>query len=345
MCECNIAWPKSLGPGVLQRKPRSGLQTIVADRSACCAADGASHRSDRRVSRTVRIVLLAVLCQFLSLAVVAAELSGRVVSIADGDTVTVLGEQYTQHKVRVAGIDAPEKSQPFGKRSRQNLGALVFGKDVRVEWSSATATGASSAKFGCPRQARPVCPQAVRKHGTRALPRSGTAMRGGIATMRATRRRLIGKTTRPPKPTRKPNVWDCGRTMIRYLRGISAALARAMNDESAHGRRLVGSTAQACQFLTLNESHAISLIRKVKVGACRDRATALLSSSAFQAWQWLPSESLRVFLQGQAARAPGRCTCVPGQSNGIPRIASVSRCAMRFSKRILPASINGLSFT
>lgn len=82
----------------------------------------------------MRIVLLAVLCQFLSLAVVAAELSGRVVSIADGDTVTVLGEQYTQHKVRVAGIDAPEKSQPFGKRSRQNLGALVFGKDVRVEW-------------------------------------------------------------------------------------------------------------------------------------------------------------------------------------------------------------------
>src|SRR5215470_127229 len=38
-----------------------------------------------------------------------------------------------QHKVRLAGIDAPEKAQAFGERSKQNLSALVFGKDVRAD--------------------------------------------------------------------------------------------------------------------------------------------------------------------------------------------------------------------
>lgn len=62
-------------------------------------------------------------------------LEGRVVSIADGDTITVLDSSNTQHKIRLAGIDAPEKKQPFGIISRQHLGDLVFSKQVRVEWS------------------------------------------------------------------------------------------------------------------------------------------------------------------------------------------------------------------
>lgn len=47
---------------------------------------------------------------------------------------TVLDAGKTQHKVRLAGIDAPELTQPFGDRSRQNLAALAFGKDVTVQW-------------------------------------------------------------------------------------------------------------------------------------------------------------------------------------------------------------------
>ena len=57
------------------------------------------------------------------------------VGIADGDTVTVLDAQKVQHKIRLAGIDAPEKAQPFGQRSKGALSMLVFGKDVDVEWS------------------------------------------------------------------------------------------------------------------------------------------------------------------------------------------------------------------
>jgi endonuclease YncB( thermonuclease family) len=64
----------------------------------------------------------------------AAELKGRVVGIADGDTVTVLDAQNVQHKIRLAGIDAPEKKQPFGNRSKETLSDCAFGKDVVIDW-------------------------------------------------------------------------------------------------------------------------------------------------------------------------------------------------------------------
>lgn len=63
----------------------------------------------------------------------AFTISGRVVGVADGDTVTVIDAAYTQYKVRLAQIDAPEKSQPFGQRSKQSLSDLVFGKTVSVD--------------------------------------------------------------------------------------------------------------------------------------------------------------------------------------------------------------------
>jgi endonuclease YncB( thermonuclease family) len=51
---------------------------------------------------------------------------GRVVGVSDGDTITVLDDAKTQHKVRFAGIDAPEKGQAFGERSKQKpIGARV----------------------------------------------------------------------------------------------------------------------------------------------------------------------------------------------------------------------------
>ena len=63
----------------------------------------------------------------------AAPLTGRIVSIADGDTVTLLDASLQQHKIRLSGIDAPEKRQPFGNRSRLHLGALVFGRQVTAD--------------------------------------------------------------------------------------------------------------------------------------------------------------------------------------------------------------------
>lgn len=57
-------------------------------------------------------------------------LNGRVVRIADGDTITVLDVTNTQHRIRLQGIDAPESHQAFGTQSKQNLSALVFDKEV-----------------------------------------------------------------------------------------------------------------------------------------------------------------------------------------------------------------------
>lgn len=59
--------------------------------------------------------------------------TGRVVGITDGDTVTVLDSFNTQHKVRLLGIDAPEKKQAFGQVSKQHLVDLVFDKTVTIE--------------------------------------------------------------------------------------------------------------------------------------------------------------------------------------------------------------------
>ena len=62
-----------------------------------------------------------------------ADLTGEVVGVADGDTITVLDADKVQHKVRLTGIDAPEKKQPFGNRSKQSLSDMVFNKIVTVE--------------------------------------------------------------------------------------------------------------------------------------------------------------------------------------------------------------------
>ena len=63
----------------------------------------------------------------------ARTIEGRVVGVADGDTVTILDADKVQHKIRLAGIDAPERAQAFGSRSKESLSDLVFSKSVTVE--------------------------------------------------------------------------------------------------------------------------------------------------------------------------------------------------------------------
>ena len=61
-------------------------------------------------------------------------MAGEVVAVADGDTITVLSEGV-QHKIRLSGIDAPEKSQTFGNQSKQSLADMVFRKNVTVDYN------------------------------------------------------------------------------------------------------------------------------------------------------------------------------------------------------------------
>jgi endonuclease YncB( thermonuclease family) len=64
--------------------------------------------------------------------VAATALTGKVVKIADGDTLTLLVGK-TQIKVRLEGIDTPERGQPFGHKAGQALAKKVFGKVVQVD--------------------------------------------------------------------------------------------------------------------------------------------------------------------------------------------------------------------
>jgi micrococcal nuclease len=70
---------------------------------------------------------------FISVTAFADAISGRVVGISDGDTLTVLNESKKQYIIRLAAIDAPEKNQAFGQFSKQNLSDLCFGKQAEVE--------------------------------------------------------------------------------------------------------------------------------------------------------------------------------------------------------------------
>ncbi len=82
------------------------------------------------MQRIITILLLALACTAN-----AETITGRVVGVADGDTITVLDADKVQHKIRLSGIDAPEKKQPFGNRSKDSLSELAFDKTVNVETS------------------------------------------------------------------------------------------------------------------------------------------------------------------------------------------------------------------
>lgn len=77
------------------------------------------------------ILLLLVLLFAASPAMSGDIINGRVIGIADGDTITIL-ENKTQYKIRLYGIDCPESHQDFGARAKQFLSGMVFDKTVRV---------------------------------------------------------------------------------------------------------------------------------------------------------------------------------------------------------------------
>ena len=64
-----------------------------------------------------------------------SDITGRVVAVTDGDTIKVLDDTNTEHKIRLTGIDAPERGQPYGTVSTRRLASMVAGKQVFVESS------------------------------------------------------------------------------------------------------------------------------------------------------------------------------------------------------------------
>lgn len=81
----------------------------------------------------IRALLLLIILSSYSFSL---ELIGKVIKISDGDTVTILTQDKIQHKIRLNDIDAPEKKQAFGNKSKENLARYIAGKTVTVQYKS-----------------------------------------------------------------------------------------------------------------------------------------------------------------------------------------------------------------
>jgi len=89
-------------------------------------------RSDRL--KTFARIILSFLLMICSAQLFADEIIGKVVAVTDGDTIKVLDDSMTEYKIRLSGIDAPERGQPYGTASRDHLASMVAGKEVLVDW-------------------------------------------------------------------------------------------------------------------------------------------------------------------------------------------------------------------
>ena len=69
---------------------------------------------------------------WLAVSATAGEFTGQVVSVLDGDTIDVLHKKRPE-RIRLSGIDCPEKRQPFAQEAKDAASALVLGKDVTVQ--------------------------------------------------------------------------------------------------------------------------------------------------------------------------------------------------------------------
>jgi endonuclease YncB( thermonuclease family) len=84
-----------------------------------------------------KLTLSLFLCFFLSCNANHHKLlKGKVIGILDGDTITILDSKKEEHRIRLAEIDAPERGQPFGKKSKETLSNLIFQKEVKVYWDT-----------------------------------------------------------------------------------------------------------------------------------------------------------------------------------------------------------------
>ncbi len=136
MCQWVAAWRKAPETAYLAEAPMHVLQNVVR------ALDGAFQRLFRKEGGYPKFklvkrspVMLIVSGLFFSALIsqsAHAALTGFVVGVSDGDTLTVLDGTKRQRRIRLAGIDAPEKRQAFGARSSQSLSELCYGKQAQV---------------------------------------------------------------------------------------------------------------------------------------------------------------------------------------------------------------------
>lgn len=93
-----------------------------------------------------KFILIAILIPSTALAEI---ISGEVIKISDGDTLTILTDANTQLKIRLTEIDAPEKKQAFGNVSKQALSSLCFRKKAIVNTTQKDRYGRILGRVTC----------------------------------------------------------------------------------------------------------------------------------------------------------------------------------------------------
>ena len=88
----------------------------------------------RKLFITLIFIIIPVLCS-------AQRFSVKVVGISDGDTFTAINSDNLQLKIRIYGIDAPEKKQAYGNKSKEYLSSLIFGKNITIDVQSQDGWG------------------------------------------------------------------------------------------------------------------------------------------------------------------------------------------------------------
>lgn len=88
---------------------------------------------NKLMSPAIKLLPFAALMMALLVAPFAtADLTGKVVKIQDGDTITILDKNNVQHRIRFTQIDAPESNQPWGAKSKGYLTSRLAGENVVV---------------------------------------------------------------------------------------------------------------------------------------------------------------------------------------------------------------------
>jgi endonuclease YncB( thermonuclease family) len=96
--------------------------------------------------RTIFLSIFVIFPLLLS----AQLLKGKAVKITDGDTFTLLVDGHEQVRIRIDGIDAPEKGQAFGNRAKEYLSGMIWGEELTVRVMKTDKNGRSIGKVSTP---------------------------------------------------------------------------------------------------------------------------------------------------------------------------------------------------
>jgi endonuclease YncB( thermonuclease family) len=156
------------------------------------------------------IVALALLLLANPLFGQEPNIHARCIGVTDGDTVKVLTAEQQLLRIRLAWIDAPEKSQAFGQRAKQAMSELVFGKDVELRPHTTDRYG------------RLVCMVFVEGKDAGLELTSREACAGVTNTICRKRQPTCNKAIVPRRVRLGITIWVCGLTPIRSYRGSIA---------------------------------------------------------------------------------------------------------------------------